>query len=90
MPEGKKPMKITIEEAFRRIRPLFIIMMMFPLFGLVATMILLYVLKVKNLLLIEGLVLFAMLIYVSTTYLVARKMSQIGQRAKPEEPGKEP
>jgi hypothetical protein len=91
MAEGKKPAKkIPIEEAFHRIRPVFIMMMMFPFFGLVATMILLYVLKVKNLLLMEGLVLFAMTIYVSTTYLVARKMGQLGQRAKPVEPEKEP
>ncbi len=84
MAEGKKPAKkITIEEAFRRIRPLFIMMMMFPFFGLVAAMILLYILKVKNLLLMEGLVLFAMVIYVVTTYLVARKMGQLGQKAKP-------
>jgi positive regulator of sigma E activity len=90
MAEGKKPVKISIEEAFRRIRPVFIIMMLFPLFGLIATMILLYVLKVKNLLLMEGLVLFAMFIYVSTTYLVARMMGQLGQKAKPLEPEKEP
>jgi hypothetical protein len=87
MAKGKKPAKsIPIEEAFRRIRPVFIMMMLFPLFGLIATMVLLYVLKVKNLLLMEGLVLFAMFIYVSTTYLVARKMGQLGQKAKPVEP----
>jgi hypothetical protein len=87
----KKPeKKISIEEAFRRIRPLFIMMMLFPFFGLVATMVLLYVLKVKNLLQMEGLVLFAMFIYVSTTYLAAKKMGQIGQKAKPAEPEKEP
>ena len=91
MAGDKKPeKKISIEEAFRRIRPLFIMMMLFPFFGLVATMVILYVLKVKNLLQMEGLVLFAMFIYVYTTYLDARKMGQIGQKAKPSEPEKEP
>ncbi len=65
-------------------------MMLFPFFGLVATMVLLYVLRVKNLLQMEGLVLFAMFIYVSTTYLAARKMGQMGQKVKPSEPEKEP
>ena len=84
MAEDKKPAKkITMEEAFRRVRPIFIMMMMFPLLGLIATMILLYVLKVKNLLLMEGLVLFSLIIYVVTTYLVVKKMGQIGQKAKP-------
>lgn len=91
MAGDKKPeKKISIEEAFRRIRPVFIMMMLFPFFGLVATMVLLYVLRVKNLLQMEGLVLFAMFIYVSTTYLAARKMGQMGQKVKPSEPEKEP
>ena len=88
--DKKQAKKISIEEAFRRIRPVFIMMMMFPFFGLVATMVLLYVLKVKSLLQMEGLVLFAMFIYVSTTYLVAKKMGQMGKKAKPGEPAKAP
>lgn len=88
MADGKKRGKVIIEEAFRRIRPLFIMMMLFPLFGLIAAMVLLYVLDVKDLLLMEGLVLFAMIIYVVTTYLVARKMGQIGQKGKQVEPEK--
>ena len=86
--DKKQAKKIPIEEAFRRIRPIFIMMMMFPFFGLVATMVLLYVLKVKNLLQMEGLVLFAIFIYLSTTYIVAKKMGQMGQKAKPAEPAK--
>ena len=90
MAEGKKRKSVTIEEAFRRIRPLFIMMMLFPLFGLIAAMVILYILDVKNLLMMEGLVLFAMIIYVVTTYLAAVKMGQIGKRAKPAEPEKTP
>ena len=82
MTEEKSGEKVTIEEAFRKIRPLFIMLMMFPLFGLIATMILLYILQVKNLLLLEGLVFFAMIIYVVTTYLVAIKMGQMGKQGK--------
>jgi uncharacterized membrane protein len=82
MTEGKSGKKVTIEEAFRKIRPLFIILMMFPLFGLIAAMILLYILQVKNLLLLEGLIIFAMIIYVVTTYLVASKMGQMGEKSK--------
>jgi len=90
MAEGKKRKSVSIEEAFRRIRPLFIMMMLFPLFGLIAAMVILYILDVKNLLMMEGLVLFAMIIYVVTTYLVAVKMGQIGKRARPAEPEKTP
>jgi len=86
MADEKKREKVTIEEAFRRIRPAFIMMMLFPLFGLIAAMVLLYVLDVKNLLLMEGLVLFAMIIYIVTTYLAARKMGQLGQKARLLEP----
>jgi positive regulator of sigma E activity len=82
MTEEKSGKKVTIEEAFRKIRPLFIMLMMFPLFGLIATMILLYILQVKNLLLLEGLVVFAMIIYVVTTYLVASKMGQMEKKGK--------
>jgi positive regulator of sigma E activity len=78
--ERKSGKNITIEEAFRKVRPLFIMMMMFPLFGLIAAMILLYILKVKNLLLVEGLMFFALIIYVVTTYLAARKMGQMGKK----------
>ena len=88
MADEKKRKSVSIEEAFRRIRPLFIMVMLFPLFGLIAAMVLLYVLNVKDLLLMEGLVLFAMVIYVVTTYLVAIKMGQIGKRARPVEPEK--
>ena len=88
--DKKQAKKIPIEEAFRRIRPVFIMMMMFPFFGLVATMVLLYILKVKSLLQMEGLVLFALFIYVSTTYLVAKKMGQMGKKAMPAEPAKAP
>ena len=83
MAKEKKPAeKITIEEAFRRIRPAFIMMMMFPLFGLVAAMIVTYVMKVKNLLIIEGLLFIAMVIYVVTTWIVAKKMSKLARRAE--------
>ena len=78
--EGKSGKSITIEEAFRRVRPFFIMLMMFPLFGLIAAMILLYMLKVKNLLLVEGLLIFSMIIYVVTTYLVASRMGQMGKK----------
>ena len=88
--DKKQAKKISKEEAFRSIRPVFIMMMMFPFFGLVATMVLLYILKVKSLLQMEGLVLFALFIYVSTTYLVAKKMGQMGKKAKPAEPAKAP
>ncbi len=87
MTDEKKGKKVTIEEAFRRLRPLFIVVMMFPLFGLVAAMILLYVLEVKNLPLMESLILLAMIIYVVTTYLVARRMGQMDGKRRPEKTG---
>lgn len=86
MPEEKQlEKKISIEEALRRIRPLFIIMMMFPLFGLVAAMVILYVLRPKNLLLLEMMILISMSLYVGTTYLFAKRMGQLSKKTKPNE-----
>jgi hypothetical protein len=83
MTEGKKAgKKVTIEEAFRRIIPLFIMLMMFPLFGLLAAMAVLYFLNVKNLVILEGLLILSMVIYLTTTILVVRRMAQMVQRAR--------
>jgi len=79
--EEKKPeKKLTLEEALRRTRPLFIMMMMFPLFGLIAAMVILYVLQPKNLLFIEVMIFISMVLYVVTTYLFAKKMGQMGKK----------
>jgi hypothetical protein len=85
MPGDKQPEKISIEEALRRIRPLFILMMMFPLFGLVAAMVILYMLRPKNLLLLEAMIMISMAIYVGTTYLFARRIGQLAKKTKPNE-----
>ena len=84
MSEGKKQeKKLTLEETMRRIRPFFIIMMMFPLIGMIAAMIILYMIQPKNLLLLEVLILFSMAFFVATTYLVYKKMGQMGQKTNP-------
>jgi positive regulator of sigma E activity len=86
MSEGKKQeKKLTLEETMRRIRPFFIIMMMFPLIGMIAAMIILYMIQPKNLLLLEVLILFSMAFFVVTTYLVYKKMGQMGQKTNPPE-----
>ncbi|HIH88688.1 TPA: hypothetical protein HA344_05715 [Candidatus Bathyarchaeota archaeon] len=83
MAEGKKEeKKISLEETMRRIRPLFIMMMLFPLIGMIAAMIIIYIIQPKNLILIETLILFSMIFFVVTTYLVYMKMGEMGKRAK--------
>jgi len=83
MPEEKQSeKKISIEEALRRIRPLFIMMMMFPFFGLVVAMVILYLLRPKNLLLLEALILISMALYVGTTYIFAKRMGQLAKKTK--------
>ncbi len=80
MADGKNPeKKLTIEETMRRIRPLFILMMMFPLIGMIAAMIIIYMIQPRNLVLIEVLILFSMLFFLVTTYLVFKRMGQLGQ-----------
>jgi hypothetical protein len=76
MAEGKKPekKKISVDEAMRRMRPLFIMMMMFPLIGMIAAMIIIYMLQPKNLLLIEALIFFSMTFFIVTTYLFLKRM----------------
>jgi membrane protein YdbS with pleckstrin-like domain len=86
MVEGKNTeKKLTLEETMRRIRPLFIMMMMFPLIGMVAAMVILYMIQPKNLLLMEGMIFLSMVFFVVTTYLVFKRMGQMGQKAKPAE-----
>jgi hypothetical protein len=78
--EGKKEKKLTLEETLRRIRPLFIMMMIFPLFGLIAAMVILYILQPKNLLFIEVMIFISMVLYIVTTYLAVKKMGQMGKK----------
>jgi uncharacterized protein YacL len=86
MAEGKNPeKKLTLEETMRRIRPLFIMMMMFPLIGMVVAMVIIYMIQPKNLLLMEGMIFLSMVFFVVTTYLVFKRMGQMGQKAKPAE-----
>ena len=83
MAEGKNPeKKVTLEETMRRIRPLFILMMLFPLIGMIAAMIILYMLQPKNLILLEAMIFFSMAFFVVTIYLVYKRMGQMGQKSK--------
>lgn len=78
MAEGKRPeKKLTIEETLRRIRPLFILMMFFPLTGMIAAMIIIYMIQPRNLVLIEVLILLSMIFFLVTTYLVFKRMGQL-------------
>ena len=82
MAERRSPeKKLTLEETMRRIRPLFILMMFFPLSGMIAAMIIIYMIQPKNLLLIEALILLSMIFFLVTTYLVFKRMGQL--RPKP-------
>jgi hypothetical protein len=84
MAEGKNlEKKMTLEETMRRMRPLFIMMMMFPFIGMVAAMVLIYKIQPKNLVLIEGMIFLSMVIFVATTYLFVKRMGQHTPKAKP-------
>ena len=75
MAESKKQKKkLSVDEAMRRMRPLFIMMMMFPLIGMIAAIIIIYMIEPKNFLLIEALILFSMAFFIVTTYLFVKRM----------------
>jgi hypothetical protein len=84
--EGKKPekKKLSVDETMRRMRPLFIMMMMFPLIGMITAMIIIYMIQPKNLLLLESLIFFAMLFFVVTTYMFFKRMGNFTGK-KPDE-----
>ena len=79
----KSEKKITLEESLRRIKPLFIMMMMFPLIGMIAAMVILYMIRPKNLLLMEVMIVLSMILYIVTTYLFINRMGRVGQEKKP-------
>jgi hypothetical protein len=85
MAEGKKPekKKLSIDETMRRMRPLFIMMMMFPLIGMIAAMAIIYMIQPKNLLLLESLIFASMAFFVVTTYFFYKRMSNFTGK-KPE------
>jgi hypothetical protein len=84
MAEAKKE-KLTLEEYLKRIRPLFIMIMFLPLSGMVAAMVLLYMIQPKNLLLVEALVFLSMLFFVVSIYLLYKRMGQLTPKPKPAE-----
>ncbi len=81
MAEGKETKKkISTDEAMRRMRPIFLLMMMIPFMGMIAAMVIIYMIKPKNMLLIEALIFFSMLIFIATTYLFVKRMANFSQR----------
>jgi len=85
MTEGKKKPEISLEEYLKRIRPLFIMMMFLPLSGMVAAMVILYMIQPKNLLLVEALIFLSMLFFVVSIYLMYKRMGNLKPKPKPVE-----
>jgi len=85
MTEGKKKPEISLEEYLKRIRPLFIMMMFLPLSGMVAAMVILYMIQPKNLLLVEALIFLSMLFFVVSIYLMYKRMGNLKPNPKPVE-----
>ncbi len=84
MAEGKEAKKkVSVDEAMRRMRPIFLMMMMIPFRGMIAAMVIIYMIQPKNMLLIELLIFFSMMIFIVTTYMFFKRMSNFSQR-KPE------
>lgn len=84
MAKGKEQKKkVSIDEAMRRMRPIFLMMMLIPFMGMIAAMIIIYMIQPKNMLLIEALIFFSMAIFIMTTYLFMKRMNNFTQR-KPE------
>jgi uncharacterized membrane protein YhaH (DUF805 family) len=75
--EQKK--KISVNEAMRRMRPIFLMMMLIPFMGMIAAMIIIYMIQPKNMLLIEALIFFSMAIFIVTTYLFVKRMGNFTQ-----------
>jgi len=84
MAKGEKP-KLSVDETMRRMRPLFIMMMLFPLIGMIAAMIIIYMIQPKNMLLIEALIMFSMVFFLVTTYLFVKRMANFTGKNKAEE-----
>jgi membrane glycosyltransferase len=74
--ESNKPekKKLSVDETMRRMRPLFIMMMMFPLIGMIAAMAIIYMIQPKNLLLLEILIFLSMAFFIVTTYFFYKRM----------------
>jgi membrane protein YdbS with pleckstrin-like domain len=85
MTEGKKKPEITLEEYLKRIRPLFIMIMFLPLSGMVAAMVILYMIQPKNLILVEALIFLSMLFFVVSVYLLYKRMGTLQPKPKPVE-----
>jgi positive regulator of sigma E activity len=86
MAEGKKAekKKLSIDETMRRMRPLFIMMMMFPLIGMIAAMAIIYIIQPKNLLLLESLIFASMAFFVVASYFFYKRMGNFTGK-KPDE-----
>jgi hypothetical protein len=82
----KSKKKLSVDETMRRMRPLFIMMMMFPLVGMIAAMAIIYMIQPKNLLLLESLIFFSMAFFVVTTYFFYKRMGNFTGKTKNESP----
>ena len=74
--------KVSIEEALYRLRFMFIMIMSIPLFGMVSAIVLLYRLKVNNLSILVGAITLMIVFYATTSYLVIRRILNIGKSNK--------
>jgi hypothetical protein len=81
MAEGKaQKKKVSVDEAMRRMRPIFLMMMLIPFMGMIAAMIIIYMIQPKNMLLIEAMIFVSMVIFIVTTYLFMKRMDNFTQR----------
>jgi len=77
-----EPGKSTLEDVLARLGPFFIVIMSFPLMGMVAAIGVLIYVNPRNLPWLIGMVAFFMTQYVLTMYIMYRKMRSLGKTRK--------
>jgi hypothetical protein len=75
--EGREGQKPTLKEIFRRYRLLFLAIMIFPVFGMIVAIGVLYMYPTRNLPIQVALIVFLLVQYLITVFLIQRRMNAI-------------
>ena len=69
--------KPTLTEIMIKLKPFFLIVMLFPLVGMIIATVLIFQLKPNNMELIIGLIIFLMLVYLGTIYYISKRIDSL-------------
>ncbi|MBN1682941.1 hypothetical protein JW865_05255 [Candidatus Bathyarchaeota archaeon] len=73
-PSQNKP---TLTEIMIKLKPFFLIVMLFPLVGMIIAAILIFQIKPNNMELIIGLIIFLMMVYLGTIYYISKRIDSL-------------